>query len=57
MMELSQRLAKLRKEAALSAEVPDYTLETLTGSVTLSSFQFLQRRQSPTSSAISGLSV
>ena len=37
MMELSQRLAKLRKEAALSAEVPDYTLETLTGSVTLSS--------------------
>ena len=36
-MELSQRLAKLRKEAALSAEVPDYTLDTLTGPVTLSS--------------------
>ncbi|MEK7949459.1 DUF899 family protein [Luteolibacter soli] len=36
-MELSQRLANLRKEAVLSAEIPDYTLETLTGPVTLSS--------------------
>jgi predicted dithiol-disulfide oxidoreductase (DUF899 family) len=37
MMELSQRLAKLRKDAVPGVEVPDYTFDTLTGPVTLSS--------------------
>ena len=36
MMELGQKLAKLRKEAA-AKEVPDYTFETLAGPVSLSS--------------------
>lgn len=36
MEQMAQRLAKLRKEAA-PVEVPDYTFQTLTGPVTLSS--------------------